>query len=157
MNNLLSVKMKERLNELINNLIDERIVYNVADFATQVGKQRGYVSQALNGKRTITSNFIKSIAKRFPQVNPNWLMTGEGDMIISGTHIGDNIISTHASGNSTVSASVNYHTPRPRSNDSIEAKLKEKDKEIAELRRLLEEEKARSEKYWQMIEKLTNN
>lgn len=141
--------MSERLNELINRLIEERVVYNASDFAAQVGKQRGYVSQALNGKRVITPKFIQSITNRFPQVNPEWLLSGSGDMIVKDSHIGDNVVTAKASGNSTANASINFHSKDDNSKELLE--------KIAELERLLEEEKKRNQQYWALIEKLTNN
>ncbi len=71
----------EQLNELRDKLIDMRLVYNNTDFAQRIGKARSYVSEALNGRRAITEQFILSISDAFPEISKDWLLTGEGEML----------------------------------------------------------------------------
>lgn len=72
----------QQLNELRDRLIDTRAIYNNTDFANRIGKGRSYVSEALNGRRAITEQFVLSIAKGFPEVSKDWLLTGEGSMLV---------------------------------------------------------------------------
>lgn len=71
----------EQLNELRDKLIDMRLVYNNTDFAQRIGKARSYVSEALNGRRAITEQFVLSISDAFPEISKDWLLTGEGTML----------------------------------------------------------------------------
>ena len=71
----------EQLNELRDKLIDMRLVYNNTDFAQRIGKARSYVSEALNGRRAITEQFVLSIGDAFPEISKDWLLTGEGTML----------------------------------------------------------------------------
>lgn len=76
-------KVTERLNKLINSLIESRTVYNPSDFAEQIGKNRSYLSEAMNGKRKVTPKLVEAIVARFPEVNPDWILYEEGSMFRS--------------------------------------------------------------------------
>ena len=150
--------MESRLKEVLEYLLTEQKVVNITDFAKQIAKGQSYVSEALNGKRTITPKFIKQITDTFPQINGNWILTGEGDMVISGDVNIENRVNSHnvevrASGNSNVS----INNRGSAETQSLRAKVEILERQNVELQRLLAEEKERSQKYWQMIEKLTNN
>lgn len=71
----------KQLKELRDVLIEKRLIYNNSDWANQIGKPRSYVSEALNGRRAVTEQFVLSIAEAFPQVNRDWLLTGRGEML----------------------------------------------------------------------------
>ena len=150
--------MEKRLRQVIDYLIDSREVYNDADLAKQLKSHRSYLSCVLNGKKNVTPTFVNKLTERFPQINGNWILTGEGDMVISGDVNIENRVNSHnvevrASGNSNVSINNRGNAET----QSLRAKLEILERQNAELQRLLEEEKERSKKYWQMIEKLTNN
>ena len=49
------------------------------EFYTQIGVSRG----TLESKSSITEDGMARFIARFPQVSPSWLLTGNGDMIIS--------------------------------------------------------------------------
>lgn len=147
-----------RLREVIDTLINRGIVKSDADFANIVGRNHTYLSRVLNEKVPYSAKFSKSIVDCFPNVNGNWILTGEGDMVISGDVNIENRVNSHnvevrASGNSNVS----INNRGSAETQSLRAKLEILERQNAELQRLLEEEKERSQKYWQMIEKLTNN
>lgn len=85
--------MNERLITLIEYLIDTRQVFNNTDFGDIIGKSKSQISEMLNGKRPISERTVHLIASKFPNLNPSWLLTGEGEMLKSGTiiqKIGDN-------------------------------------------------------------------
>ncbi len=73
--------MNNRLIEAINFLKDNRVIFNDSDFAEVLGKNKGYISEVKNGKRTMGSRFCKSVEDAFPQINGDWLLTGEGEML----------------------------------------------------------------------------
>lgn len=54
------------------------------DVADMLNRQRTNVSSALNGNpKYLTDKFIEDFCKTFGTINPNWLITGEGSMLIS--------------------------------------------------------------------------
>lgn len=54
------------------------------DVADMLNRQRTNVSSALNGNpKYLTDKFIEDFCKTFGAINPNWLITGEGSMLIS--------------------------------------------------------------------------
>lgn len=70
--------VKERLREFIKTLnISER------EFCRQIGVSTSYVNSI---RKSIQPDKMKSISDMFPQVNPMWLMTGKGDMILAGNN-----------------------------------------------------------------------
>lgn len=72
--------MKERLKAVIGYLQKERYVHNNADFANIVGVHASFLSEILNGKRSITEKFLHRICEAFPQINYTWLSEGVGEM-----------------------------------------------------------------------------
>ena len=147
-----------RLRELIDYLIENQLVYTDAEFAKKIDRDPAYLSKVINDKVALSKKLVDSIINCFPNVNGNWILTGEGEMVVSGNHIGDNIVSAKASGNSTANATVNYHAkPESQELQSLRGEVDALKKQISELEILLAEEKERSQKYWKMIEKLTSN
>ncbi len=71
----------KRFIDLLYVLKRQEEVYNDTDFARRVGHAKSYISEVKNGKRTLTEQFVRSIAKAFPSIDPVWLMTGEGSML----------------------------------------------------------------------------
>ena len=68
--------VKERLMEFI---ASEGIANS--RFEQMCGLSNGYIKGL---KRTPGSNKIAGILEAFPRLNPNWLLTGEGSMLIEG-------------------------------------------------------------------------
>ncbi len=53
------------------------------EVAQKMNRQRTNVSSALNGKeRYLTDSFIRAFCKAFDVINPEWLINGEGEMLI---------------------------------------------------------------------------
>lgn len=71
----------ERLNQLIDNKKKSSEIRNNAHFADLTGVQTGYLSEVLSGKRNLTERFAHKIITAFPQIDKNWLLTGEGSML----------------------------------------------------------------------------
>ena len=117
--------MKERLNAALEYLIGTQKVINVTDFATQIGKHRSYVSEILNGKKTITAKLILSVTSAFPEISGSWILTGEGSMLNpQGGNVENNINISH-SPHSNVATNNATITQRPQVDygDSGEAEL----------------------------------
>lgn len=48
-----------------------------------IGVSSGYITKAFSKKSAMGSDLLERIIKLFPQLNIIWLLTGEGDMILS--------------------------------------------------------------------------
>ena len=73
--------MIDRLKSCIDYLVSSRKIFNASDLAKILGKQRSYISEILNGKRKISEQFVHSFCNYFPELSPDWIMTGEGGML----------------------------------------------------------------------------
>ena len=67
--------MKDRILEIMkrNNMTQQ-------EFAAALEISPATLSNIFNGKTNPTNNHVMAIHKRFPQINVNWLMFGEGNM-----------------------------------------------------------------------------
>lgn len=48
-----------------------------------VGHSQAYISQMVTGARPIPIEMLSKIAKKFPEVNCNWIVTGEGTLFFA--------------------------------------------------------------------------
>jgi transcriptional regulator with XRE-family HTH domain len=67
--------MKDRISQF---LIDESIT--PAEFADKIGVQRSSVSHVLNGRNYPSATFIQKILKAYSNLNPRWLILGDGNI-----------------------------------------------------------------------------
>lgn len=68
--------MKDRLIRLLDS---EQLT--ASKFADRIGVQRSSVSHVLSGRNKPSFDFIEKTLKAFPDLNPEWLILGKGDMI----------------------------------------------------------------------------
>lgn len=68
----------ERLNQLISCL--EK---NQSLVAQELSISQSYINQIIKGKKNLSHKVITEIGKKYPMVNTNWLIRGEGDMFLS--------------------------------------------------------------------------
>ena len=54
-----------------------------AEFAEEIGVQRSSISHITSGRNKPSLDFITKIKTAFPDFEWNWLITGEGEMLIS--------------------------------------------------------------------------
>lgn len=73
--------MNQRLRKVVNELKNQRKVYSDADFARIVDIPRGDLSQMMSGKRKVSKRCVSNLLTEFPEINEEWLMTGEGEML----------------------------------------------------------------------------
>lgn len=66
---------RKRLRILINTLNIKH-----KDFAERIGKKPAVLSQLLNGYRNISADFAYEVANCYSWFNPEWLISGKGDM-----------------------------------------------------------------------------
>jgi transcriptional regulator with XRE-family HTH domain len=72
--------MKDRITQF---LINENI--SSAEFADKIGVQRSSVSHVLNERNYPSTSFIQKMLTTYGNLNPRWLLLGEGPMLNSPT------------------------------------------------------------------------
>ncbi|HOP03746.1 MAG TPA: helix-turn-helix transcriptional regulator [Tenuifilaceae bacterium] len=117
--------MKERLQKIMS-------VENLssAKFAEIIGVQRSSVSHFLSGRNNPSYDVITSIIENFPKINPDWLITGKGDMYRKAiqTSIFDQISNNKIEENiSPIKKTIQQKTPT--SGKAIENQIFEKEVE----------------------------
>jgi transcriptional regulator with XRE-family HTH domain len=58
---------------------------SAAQFADEIGVQRSSVSHILTGRNNPSLDIILKILQRFPEINSDWILTGNGAMVKSDT------------------------------------------------------------------------
>lgn len=53
----------------------------VSAFEKEVGMSNGSFASQLKNNKTIGVDKLENILKRFPDLNPDWILTGNGDML----------------------------------------------------------------------------
>ena len=53
---------------------------SMTKFADEIDVQRSNMSHVMNGRNKASLDFIRRILKRFPDINPDWLLFGKGRM-----------------------------------------------------------------------------
>ena len=74
------VSVSERFVKCAEYLIETRKLRNQAELVRLLGLSKGYVSQLMSGKREPSETIVSSLCAQFPELNPQWIMTGEGEM-----------------------------------------------------------------------------
>ncbi len=81
--------MNQRVKELITELKKLRLIHSQADFAKEVGIGTVQLSEIVSGKRKISEYYVNKILTRFPQINEDWLINQEGEMLKSNSAVAD--------------------------------------------------------------------
>ena len=81
------MSLKDRLN-----LIIETIGVDKKDLAEQCGIARATIFNYLNGKSVPDAKFLHELKKHYPQVNLDWLITGEGEQYLYNKEGSDNVV-----------------------------------------------------------------
>lgn len=66
---------------ILKDLIEE-LRLNVLSFENAIGVKRGRVSNAIIRNSDIKTDLVEIIVEKFPEVNKNWLVSGEGEMFL---------------------------------------------------------------------------
>ena len=69
-----------RIQELASN---EKITIGALE--RRIGASKGVLSRAINNSTDIQSKWIQNIVENYPQYSAQWLLTGEGPMLKTGT------------------------------------------------------------------------
>lgn len=81
MQNLAEKNIKERVRKVIKWLISERVVLYQKDVAKRMNYNASVMSNLLNGNGRITDRFIERLCDIDTRLNPDWIRTGNGDML----------------------------------------------------------------------------
>ncbi len=68
--------MKDRLESIL-----QHYKLNSSKLAEMIDVQRSGISHILSGRNNPSYDFLVSILDAFPEINANWLLTGNGNMI----------------------------------------------------------------------------
>lgn len=69
--------MKDRVRQVM-----EHYKLSQKEYADALGISAGSISSVLSGRTAPTNNLIQAVHKTYPAVNVNWLMFGEGEMLL---------------------------------------------------------------------------
>jgi len=56
-------------------------------FENSLGASRGSISKAVKEGKSIGSNVLENIMNVYADINPNWLLTGQGEMLVNGEDV----------------------------------------------------------------------
>lgn len=98
--------MIDRLEEFIKNQ-----GISVRAFEQAISASDGMIRRAINNRTNIQSKWLCNIAENFPQLNLNWLITGQGEMLLSSSKANINTGGNNISGNigSSVNTGIGNH------------------------------------------------
>ena len=118
---------KDRLKEVYEYVRGHFPIHTQADFAGALNYNRAYLSSAMNGnEKNLTDKLFTNICEVFPNVfNIDYLLTGKGKLLANDQQI--KIEETMAA------ASPSDY--REKYIESLEKQIKDKDQQIADLRR----------------------
>ncbi len=64
--------------------------FTPAEFAEEIGVQRSSISHILSGRNKPSLDFITKIKSKFPELEWDWLINGEGEMLINNSNATSN-------------------------------------------------------------------
>ena len=70
--------MNQRVKDVVKELKKQRKIHSQADFAQEVGIGAVQLSEIVSGKRKISEYYVNKILTRFPEINKDWLVSGDG-------------------------------------------------------------------------------
>ena len=85
--------MNQRLKDLIKELKRQRKILNQAELAQLANISRTQFSELVTGSRKISDRAIHKISSTFPEINEEWLRTGQGEMLKNSASAGNNSMS----------------------------------------------------------------
>jgi DNA-binding XRE family transcriptional regulator len=67
------------MNKRIEILLKE-VNMSSSQFADAIGAQRATISHIITGRNNPSLDFVQKVLIRFPQLNPEWILNGKGDI-----------------------------------------------------------------------------
>jgi len=72
----------ENIIDRIYKIVDYKSI-SVNEFSKKISVSNGYLAKQKANKANIGSHIVEKIVNFFPEINPTWLITGKGEMILS--------------------------------------------------------------------------
>jgi hypothetical protein len=82
--------MNQRVRLVVDNLKKCRKVLSDAECARIIGIEKADFSRMMSGKRKVSQRCIDNLLLHFPEINEQWLITGEGEMLKSNSAFAEN-------------------------------------------------------------------
>lgn len=145
--------VNQRIKELI-----KVVRISQSEFGRRIGQSRNNMSYILGSNKGVKSEILESICKAFPNVNPTWLLIGEGDMWKDPEAAGKHVVISGTDNNQfniTQGGGNIKHSGNGGKNEDTELLRKE----IEQLRQMLKEKDLRledKEELIQMYKKMLN-
>lgn len=127
--------MQDSVNQRFRKLVKRKTFGNVKLFATEVGISPNTAASIASGQsESIRSSTLEMIAKKYPDVNLHWLITGQGEMTRNEGNMQINALEKSNSNTFSSSQSVG-------SSEVLDLRIKnfELEKENWELKKKIEE------------------
>lgn len=123
----------DRIKQIIEN---EKISVRV--FEEKLGVSQGSINKAINLGGDLKVNTLNKIVDLFPQYNPMWILTGNGEMLKNSNEV-----------------EINSTAKEPEAKYTTCASCKSKDKLITTLEHKTVRDEEQIERLWKQIEYLT--
>lgn len=77
----METNVNQRLNDIVNYLIFSKVALDKTDLSKKLGYNASSFSQIINERVPLTDRFINRLIEFAPNIDKNWLLTGEGTML----------------------------------------------------------------------------
>lgn len=77
--------MEGRFKQCVDYLKEKRRIFNASDLARITGSQKSYISELISEKRPLSERFVLIFTEHFPEISKDWLLTGDGEMVLTKT------------------------------------------------------------------------
>lgn len=98
----------QKLRNVVNYLICEGKIKNIAEFADSIGQNRSGVSDKLTGRRPLTDTFVLRVTSAWPEINPNYFTNDDKAKMLRQSPS----ISVTGYGNQTAGRDLNVSSPK---------------------------------------------
>ena len=140
----------------MESIIKERLIEFIASqkmsinkFEKECGLSTGYIK---NMRKSVSPDKLQSIVQKFPDLNPGWLMAGEGNMLKNNVNVSGDNSGVVVNGNNSNSPIDNrhYYSDSPdvlkAQIELLDERIKEKDAQIKEKDAQIKEKDAQIKK-----------
>ena len=73
--------LNQRITDVVSYLIFSKVALDKRDLSQKLGYNVSSFSQIINGRVPVSDKFIERLLEFAPDLNENWLLTGEGEML----------------------------------------------------------------------------
>ena len=82
--------MNQRIKLVVEELKEQRKIHSAADCARLIGLDKAELSKIMSGNRKASQRCVDNLLAKFPEINEQWLRTGDGEMLNSASAIAEN-------------------------------------------------------------------